>query len=60
MNIDKDEDINLFFDKLQYKLNDQGPNVQEEYYKILDKVIDAILLLKYDNECMRLAFSSIN
>lgn len=62
MNIDNDndDDINLFFDRLEYKLDDQDPNVQEEYYKILDKIIDATILLKYDNERMKLAFSSIN
>ena len=45
---------------LEYKFDDNNPDVQEEYYKILDKVIDACIFLKYDDVRNSYDFSSLN
>ena len=55
-----DDKVNSLLEKLKYKLNDNDPNIQEEYFKILDKVIDAGLFIRYDDISLRKEFSSLN
>lgn len=39
------------YDKLGIKIDDHNMDIQEEYFKILDKVIDACVLVRYQNNC---------
>ena len=50
-----------FLNKIKLKFNEEDINLQQEYFKILDKLIDAIIILKYEDKKTRLfEFNFVN
>jgi len=58
--MDNKNKIDYLFNKLDYRLDENDPNIQEEYFRILDKIIDASLFIRYDDISLKKEFSSLN
>lgn len=41
---------NVFLDKIRIEFDEENIDTQQEYFEILDKLIDAVILLKYEEQ----------
>lgn len=57
--ISNDEAFTFLSKKINYQVIDDDVDVQEKYFKILDKIIDAAVLIRYDDYNQK-TFSSID
>ncbi len=60
MNEERNNLINQIFDVLSYKYDDNDPDIQEKYFYMLDKIIDAVCNLRYSEEKKNSLFYSID
>ena len=47
--LSNDEMFTFLSKKINYQVMDDDVDVQEKYFKILDKIIDAAVLIRYDD-----------